>query len=362
MSGAYASRDTAAAVNRMGFQARRLGPATATAKRTDASRQPRGRRQHRGQHRRHGHAPGVDATERPSSGSTTTATASRRSTTKSASRPCPKSPSDSNTTSNTPPPTESSRGRASPASTRSISGPARVLPSNWPTVTDLRNRSRTTSLYRASSSTTATGRQLPPALPPERAALRLLGAVAERSALVSTASSGTRRPRAGDPRKWASWTSYTGDWALLRATSARRARRPSNCGYARPPNVSALAQVFRPDLLRRGRGGDAPRTGQELLAHAPLLSGPGSVNGSVLPTWRSTVSGRRSCSKPSRQMFNLRFYTEEATREVWIEPEGRPFGAGPDGLERPHGLLAGGRAPRRGLRHPRAADVVLPGG
>ena len=30
MSGAYASRDTAAAVNRMGFQARRLGPATAT--------------------------------------------------------------------------------------------------------------------------------------------------------------------------------------------------------------------------------------------------------------------------------------------------------------------------------------------
>ena len=29
-------------------------------------------------------------------------------------------------------------------------------------------------------------------------------------------------------------------------------------------------------------------------------------------------------------LFNLRFYTEEATRRVWIEPEGEFFGAGPE--------------------------------
>ena len=29
-------------------------------------------------------------------------------------------------------------------------------------------------------------------------------------------------------------------------------------------------------------------------------------------------------------LFNLRFYTEEATRTVWIEPEGEFFGAGPE--------------------------------
>ena len=83
MSGAYASRDTAAAVNRMGFLARRLAPATATANESDASRlTPRPWPTPWATSSTRPHPRPSMPTERPSADSTTTATASRRSTTK----------------------------------------------------------------------------------------------------------------------------------------------------------------------------------------------------------------------------------------------------------------------------------------
>ena len=151
-----------------------------------------------------------------------------------------------------------------------------------------------------------------------------------RSALVSTSSTGTFSNPELDIFTNPGWAPYTGDWALYKGyieetgqtTVEVRLRTPAETIFPASP------KFFNQIYFAGAEEGMALTLHKECSLRPRFLPGPafGSQIGFA------DVIGREirqsELLEAVAHLFNLRFYTEEATRTVWIEPEADLFGSG----------------------------------
>lgn len=155
---------------------------------------------------------------------------------------------------------------------------------------------------------------------------------AERTARVTTPASGT----VADPvllvRDGTQWVPYEGDWALYdgyieeRGETTVEVRLRTTAERIGPSNPKRFDRIYF--------AGAEP--GMELTLHKECALRPVFHGG---PGFGSRIAFADVARHRIRQsellealahLFNLRFYTEEATRTVWIEPESAFYGAGPE--------------------------------
>ena len=263
-------------------------------------RQPRDRAQLGGQHRRDRRRRAPTPTETPSTDCTITGAASRRTEAASSSRPSRRRPRGSNTASATPPRTASSRARGSGFDTVYL-GPGSEM------AFTLANRYED---HRAAPEAThLPGPRLRPprrgAIPapvhPRRGGRESYGP----NSRPARRGSRPRRRDASPTRCWRCATASDGSPSKgLGSMPDMSGDRGDDRGAAAADGLRELGpsktQAVRPDLLRGG-----PRRAWRSRCTRSAPCGPASApdrdsaRRSASPTWRSTASGRRSCSGPS---------------------------------------------------------------
>lgn len=154
---------------------------------------------------------------------------------------------------------------------------------------------------------------------------------AARSTLVTTPSDGTVADPSLQILQGSQWVDYTGDWALYngyigetgKTTVEVRLRTPSE-------TISPTSPKYFNQIYFAGA-----QQGMEITLHKecslrPIFL-PGPAFGSIVkfPDVVRYDIRQSELLEAVAHLFNLRFHTEEETRTVRIEPEGEFFGVGP---------------------------------
>lgn len=155
---------------------------------------------------------------------------------------------------------------------------------------------------------------------------------AARSALVTTPASGSVARPALLVRSGSQWVPYAGDWALYNGyvgetgetTVELRLRTAAEIVSPQSP------KYFNLIYFAGAEKGMALTLHKECSLKPRFLSAPG------FGSWIEFADVARLRIRQSEllealaHLFNLRFFTEAAARTVWIEPEGEFFGTGPE--------------------------------
>ena len=155
---------------------------------------------------------------------------------------------------------------------------------------------------------------------------------AARSALVTTPASGTL----ADPVLWvlsgSQWIPYDGDWALYNGYIGETGETTVE---TRLRTVSEIVSPASPKYFNRiyfagAEEGMSMTLHKECSMKPRFLSGPGFGSRITFADVARHRIRQAELLEALAHLFNLRLYTEEATRTVWIEPEGDFFSAGPE--------------------------------
>lgn len=155
---------------------------------------------------------------------------------------------------------------------------------------------------------------------------------AARSAQVTTPASGT----VADPvllvRNGSQWTPYPGDWALYNGYVGETGETTVEVRLRTAAERISPQSPKRFDLIYFA----GAEEGMKLTLHKEcalrprFLSGPGFGSRVTFADVAQHRIRQAELLEALAHLFNLRFYTEAATRTVWIEPEAEFFGAGPE--------------------------------
>lgn len=332
ISGAYASRDTAAAVNRMGFSARRLGPATAAASSLGrVSANPKALANTVGNIVDTATPQSIDVDGEAISGLYNNGNCFSTDNGKIVYTP----PTEINvgfefylkyTTAHR----IRSRSRLTGFDTLYLGPGAEFKFQLANRYEDLRNRLTANFSYRVIVFDHTAGAQYRLTYTLNGAANTLWTSFSARSAAVSTPASGSVANPVLQIYSGSQWVDYTEDWALYNGyidetgetTVEVKLRTPSE-------RVSPTSPKYFNQIYFAGAEEGMRLTLHKACSLRPLfLPGPG---------FGSTVGFADVARHDIRQsellealahLFNLRFYTEEPTRTVWIEPEADFFGSG----------------------------------
>lgn len=155
---------------------------------------------------------------------------------------------------------------------------------------------------------------------------------AARSAQVTTPASGT----VADPvllvRSGSQWVAYRGDWALYNGYVGETGQTMVEVRLrTAAESVSpASPKYFNLIYFAGAEPGMALTLHKECSLRPRFLSAPGFGSRIAFADVAQHRIRQSELLDALAHLFNLRFYTEEATRRVWIEPEGEFFGAGPE--------------------------------
>ena len=155
---------------------------------------------------------------------------------------------------------------------------------------------------------------------------------AARSALVTTPASGT----VADPvllvRSGSQWVPYAGDWALYNGyvgetgETTVEVRLRTVAERVSPQSPKQFNLIY----FAGAEEGMTLTLHKECALRPRFLSGPGFGSRIAFADVAQHRIRQEELLEALAHLFNLRFYTEEATRTVWIEPEGEFFGASPE--------------------------------
>lgn len=152
---------------------------------------------------------------------------------------------------------------------------------------------------------------------------------AARSAQVTTPASGT----VADPvllvRSGSQWVAYRGDWALYNGYVGETGQTMVEVRLrTAAESVSpASPKYFNLIYFAGAEPGMALTLHKECSLRPRFLSAPGFGSRIAFADVAQHRIRQSELLDALAHLFNLRFYTEEATRRVWIEPEGEFFGA-----------------------------------
>lgn len=151
-----------------------------------------------------------------------------------------------------------------------------------------------------------------------------------RSALISTPSSGTFSNPKLEIFANPGWAAYTGDWALYKGYIGETGQTTVEVRLRTPAEtISPESPKYFNQIYFAGA-----EEGMALTLHKECALRPRFLPG---PTFGSLINFSDVVSRDIRQselleavahLFNLRFYYEEQTQTVWIEPESDHFGCG----------------------------------
>ena len=155
---------------------------------------------------------------------------------------------------------------------------------------------------------------------------------AARSAQVTTPASGTVAQPTLMVRSGSQWVPYTGDWALYNGYVGKTGETTVEVRLRTvAENVSPQSPKYFNQIYFAGAEEGMKLTLHKECALRPrFLSGPGFGSRIAFADVAQHRIRQAELLEALAHLFNLRFYTEEATRTVWIEPEGEFFGAGPE--------------------------------
>ena len=155
---------------------------------------------------------------------------------------------------------------------------------------------------------------------------------AARSAQVATPASGT----VADPvllvRSGSQWVAYPGDWALYNGyigetgETTVEVRLRTAAETVSPASPKYFNQIY----FAGAEPGMSLTLHKECSLRPRFLSAPGFGARIAFADVAQLRIRQSALLEALAHLFNLRFYTEEATRRVWIEPEEAFFGAGPE--------------------------------
>ena len=123
---------------------------------------------------------------------------------------------------------------------------------------------------------------------------------AARTAQVVTPAAGSVANPVLQVRSGTRWEPYAGDWALYDGYIAERGETTVELRVrtAAERRLALVTQIFQPDLLPRGRGGHVAHPAQGMFARSRVSRRrPDTGRRSRSPTWPGTGSGSRNCSK-----------------------------------------------------------------
>ena len=155
---------------------------------------------------------------------------------------------------------------------------------------------------------------------------------AARSAQVTTPSDGTVAAPQLQVYTAGQWTAYAGDWALYNGYIAETGQTTVE---VRLRTVAEIITPTSPKYFNLIYFGGAEE-GMTLTLHKEcslrprFLSGPGFGSNIVFEDVARHSIRQAEVLEALIHLFNLRIFTEEATRTVWIEPAETFFGAGVD--------------------------------
>lgn len=154
-----------------------------------------------------------------------------------------------------------------------------------------------------------------------------------RTAQVTTPASGTVADPVLQLKSGSGWVTYTGDWALYDGYITERGQTTVELRVrSAPERITPTAPKYFDQIYFYGA-----EEGMSLTLHKVCSLRP---QFSSAPTFGSVVKFADVAQHRIRQsellealqhLFNLRFYTEEATKTVRIEPADEFFGAGVEG-------------------------------
>ena len=155
---------------------------------------------------------------------------------------------------------------------------------------------------------------------------------AARSALVTTPASGTVADPALLVRSGSQWVPYRGDWALYTGYIGETGEttvevRLRTAAESVSPRSS---KYFNGIYFAGAEEGMSLTLHKECSLRPRFLSSPGFGSRITFADVAQHRIRQAALLEAVAHLFNLRFYTEEATRTVWIEPEEDFFGAGPE--------------------------------
>ena len=155
---------------------------------------------------------------------------------------------------------------------------------------------------------------------------------AARSAQVTTPASGTVADPVLFVRSGSQWVPYAGDWALYNGYVGETGETTVEVRLrTAAESVSpASPKYFNLIYFAGAEPGMALTLHKECSLRPRFLSAPGFGSRIAFADVAQHRIRQAELLEALGHLFNLRFYTEEATRTVWIEPEGEFFGAGPE--------------------------------
>ena len=153
-----------------------------------------------------------------------------------------------------------------------------------------------------------------------------------RTAQVTTPASGTVAQPTLMVRSGSQWVPYTGDWALYNGYVGETGETTVEVRLrTAAESVSpASPKYFNLIYFAGAEPGMALTLHKECSLRPRFLSAPGFGSRIAFADVAQHRIRQSELLDALAHLFNLRFYTEEATRRVWIEPEGEFFGAGPE--------------------------------
>ena len=153
---------------------------------------------------------------------------------------------------------------------------------------------------------------------------------AARSAQVTTPASGTVVDPVLLVRSGSQWVAYRGDWALYNGYVGETGQTMVEVRLrTAAESVSpASPKFFNLIYFAGAEPGMALTLHKECSLRPRFLSAPGFGSRIAFADVAQHRIRQSELLDALAHLFNLRFYTEEATRRVWIEPEGEFFGAG----------------------------------
>ena len=158
------------------------------------------------------------------------------------------------------------------------------------------------------------------------------GSFAARSALVTTPAAGSLSDPALLVLRGGVWEPYAGDWALYDGYVGETGRTTVEVRVCTEAERVAPASPKRFDRIFFS-GADE---GMTLTLHKECSLRPCFRTGPGFGAWMTFADVARHRMRQIEliealaHLFNLRFYTEHGTRTVWIEPADDFFGAGPE--------------------------------
>lgn len=133
-------------------------------------------------------------------------------------------------------------------------------------------------------------------------------------------------------RSGSQWVAYRGDWALYNGYVGETGQTMVEVRLrTAAESVSpASPKYFNLIYFAGAEPGMALTLHKECSLRPRFLSAPGFGSRIAFADVAQHRIRQSELLDALAHLFNLRFYTEEATRRVWIEPEGEFFGAGPE--------------------------------